>query len=509
MLTLFLNKAKQIQMTLLKRIWLLLKSRFSLRYLIVLIALAFIGMFLLTALPRIFYPYDLDFIEDSMLMQSLRVANGLPIFVPPSVEFVPHLYMPLYSWLGGLLIKIFGVGYAPLRLLSFAATIISTLMIYFIARRENQQRWIAFVCAGLFLGGYRISGFWYELVRVDSLFVALSIGGCALGIYAGRSNRRLMLAAIVLTLAFFTKQTSLLFGAALAVYLLITIGRRAWLFIGAYATLVISALFIVNALTNGWFIYHTFTIAASDPIEGGRIINYLRFELFGVMAVLSVMAIIIVGLSWHRLKLQSLRNQPWLITIGAAAIISGVGRASAGGNLNNLMIVYALMCLAPALLVRETESRSRSKTWGRVISIGLALQFVLGVYNPLRTIPTSEMRQAGDRLIERIASIDGEVYVAMHPYYAWLAGKQPSAQLATIWYGREHGQLPLPEDFVARLRDRYYAAIISDESFFEIDPPVQQLFTQTYQPLTQLDVDAAPATLTGVVVRPQVIYGPK
>jgi hypothetical protein len=33
---------------------------------VVLIAVVFIAMFFFTALPRIFYPYDLDFIEDSM-----------------------------------------------------------------------------------------------------------------------------------------------------------------------------------------------------------------------------------------------------------------------------------------------------------------------------------------------------------------------------------------------------------------------------------------------------------
>ncbi len=494
----------------LKNILPALKDRLSLRGLVVLAALAFIGMYLLAALPRVFYPYDLDFIEDGMLMQSLRVANGLPIFVPPSVEFVPHLYMPLYSWLGGGLIKIFGVSYAPLRWLSLASTIASALLIYYIARRESGPRWIAFACAGLFLGGYRISGFWYELVRVDSLFVALSLVGCALGIDAGRSNRRLILAALVLALAFFTKQTSLLFGAGLSFYLLIALGRRAWLFIGIYATSVSLPLIIINALTGGWFIYHTFTIAASDPIEGGRIVNYLRFELFGLMAILSVMAIAVGGLSWRRSRFHALRDRPWLIGIGAAAIISAAGRASAGGNVNNLMAVYAFLCLAPAMLLREWQmdnqkilARLRPSTW---IAIGVLIQFALGAYNPLRYIPTSEMRQAGDRLIQHIASIDGEVYVAMHPYYAWLAGKQPAAQLATIWYGREHGQLPLPDDFVARLRDRYYAAIISDESFFEVDPPVQQLIMQYYRPLEQLDVSEAPATLTGVVVRPQLIY---
>ena len=42
---------------------------------VVLIAAAFIALFFYTALLRLRYPYDLDFVEDSMLMQSLRIAT--------------------------------------------------------------------------------------------------------------------------------------------------------------------------------------------------------------------------------------------------------------------------------------------------------------------------------------------------------------------------------------------------------------------------------------------------
>ena len=139
----------------------------------------------------------------------------------------------------------------------------------------------------------------------------------------------------------------------------------------------------------------------------------------------------------------------------------------------------------------------------------ILIQFALGVYNPLRYIPTAEMRRSGDRLIERIASIDGEVLVMMHPYYARLAGKQPSAQIATIWYARDRGAQPLPHDFVSRIRGHYYAAIISDESAFETEPDIRDLIEQYYVPAGELDVSEAPATMTGVVVQPKRLYFPQ
>ena len=60
-------------------------------------------MFVLTAIPRFLYSYDLNLIEDGLLMTALREATGQPVFIAPQAEFTPHVYMPLYTWLGGLL----------------------------------------------------------------------------------------------------------------------------------------------------------------------------------------------------------------------------------------------------------------------------------------------------------------------------------------------------------------------------------------------------------------------
>lgn len=500
----------------------------------VLAALVFGVMYFLVAIPRVFYPYDLDFLEDSMLMQSLRIANGQPIYVPPNADFVPHVYMPLYAWLGGLLLKITGPSFAPLRLLSLAATIATAVLIYAIAQRESGLRWIGFTCAGLFLGGYRISGFWYELVRVDSLFVTLALAGLLLGVYGDRSNKWLILLAGVCALAFWTKQTGLIFAVGLTIYLLFTVGRRAWLFVSMFGALAIMPIVVLNAFTEGWFAYYAFGVASSNSIEIARLVDYVRFELFGLMAGLSVMALAASALGLRRAGVGVIRDQPWLIGIAAAVLISGAGRASVGGNQNNLMPAYALLCLAPAILMREwsisrrTEDESHTADdpirhaplpsrlpsnvdhWHvGLIAAAIVIQFAIGHYNPLRQFPRPDLRQSGDRLIERIASFDGEVLVMMHPYYAWLAGKQPSAQIATMWHTRERGQLPLPADFARRIQNRHYAAIISDETLFETDPALAELLNANYVRGAELTEFDAPPVLTGMFARPQVVYVPR
>ncbi len=474
-------------------------------------ALLFSVMYFATAIPRLFYPYDLDFVEDGLLLTSLRLAAGQPVFLPPNADFVPHVYMPLYTWLGGLIFAVTGPSFSSLRLLSLTALLTSTGLVFWITRRESGQNWLALVCAGLLLGGYRLTGFWYELVRVDTLFVALTLSGLTLATYAAPKKLGLAAAGGMLALAFLTKQTGLIFGLGAFIYLLTFIGRRAWLFGATFGLLALLPLAGLNWLTQGWFWFYTFHIASVNPVEFERVVHYLGLELLGQMVGLSTLALAAAGLGFRRAGWRIIALQPWLLWLGLAALVSGLGRASIGGNLNNLMPVYTLLCLSPALLWREWASRpNRFSRWQvGLISALILLQFVSGVYNPLRYQPTPAMRQSGDHLIAALTATEGEVLVMMHPYYAWLADKTPSAQIAALWYTRDRGALPLPEDLVTRLKGHYYALIISDNSLFEAEPALQQLLDTYYQPAQTLGPDDAPPTLTGMVVRPAVMYVPK
>lgn len=474
-------------------------------------AALFTAMFGLTVIPRLLFPYDLDFIEDGLLMTSLRVANGQPVFIAPQAEFTPHVYMPLYTWLGGSLFRLFGVGFIPLRGLSLAATLLCALLIFFVARRESGQAWLALLCAGLFLGGYRLNGFIYDVARVDSLFLALSLAGLVLGVYGNGRGWGQVGAATFLALAFLTKQTAILLGLGLGVFLLFRVGRQAWRYWGVWVALTAGPVLWLNVTSEGWFWYYTVHIAGINPVTLERLLTFAIYEIPVLMGGLTAMTGAAALLAIRRAGWRGLPGQPWFIWLALGLVISGMGRASVGGNLNNRLMAYSLLCLGPALLAHEWAHRPalRPRRLDAVIVALALLQFALGVYNPWRYIPTPAMRQSGDRLVETIATTDGEVLVLLHPYYAWLAGKSPSAQIAALWHARERGTLPLPSDFAARLAAGHYALIISDDSIFETDPALQQLLTAAYGPPTALSATESPPTLAGLHVQPRLVYRPQ
>jgi hypothetical protein len=275
---------------------------------------------------------------------------------------------------------------------------------------------------------------------------------------------------------------------------------------------------MIDWFTSGWFFYHIFYIGSADPTDVGRLTHFLRSEIFGLMAGLSLMVVMAFIEGAWRSKLRILIEQPWFIGIGLAILISGLGRYRVGGNLNDLMPAYALLCLAPAIFMKMFElgfaadeqlyqaPRFRRLNW---LAAGLILmQFALVRYSPDSHIPTLVLRQSGDRLVQRIGSTQGPVLVMMHPYYALLAGKVPSPQIATMWYVRHRGDLPIPIDFANRIKNHYYSEIISDESFFETQPDLHALITQNYYQAELLEPGQSPATDTGVNVQPKIIYLP-
>jgi hypothetical protein len=76
-------------------------------------------VFLWVSLQRIRYPLDLEWMESGMMCHALRLLLGQGIYVPPSVDFIPHLYTPLYPALLALLGKLTGdVSYLAARLVS-------------------------------------------------------------------------------------------------------------------------------------------------------------------------------------------------------------------------------------------------------------------------------------------------------------------------------------------------------------------------------------------------------
>ncbi|MGH9885736.1 MAG: hypothetical protein ACREBE_09420, partial [bacterium] len=60
---------------------------------------------------RVAYPYDLEWMEGGLLHHALRIRQAQGIYLPPSVDFIPYLYTPLYPTLIAVFGGPFGISY--------------------------------------------------------------------------------------------------------------------------------------------------------------------------------------------------------------------------------------------------------------------------------------------------------------------------------------------------------------------------------------------------------------
>src|ERR1700678_2761250 len=55
-------------------------------------------LFVVTALRRLRYPYELEQLEGYNFLSALRVFRGQTLYPRPSLEFVPYMYPPGYFY---------------------------------------------------------------------------------------------------------------------------------------------------------------------------------------------------------------------------------------------------------------------------------------------------------------------------------------------------------------------------------------------------------------------------
>ena len=73
-------------------------------------------------LLRAAYPFPIDLLEHGAILQVDRVRAGQPIYVEPTLGYVPMIYGPLYFYLAGAVTAVVREPLLGLRLVSFAAS---------------------------------------------------------------------------------------------------------------------------------------------------------------------------------------------------------------------------------------------------------------------------------------------------------------------------------------------------------------------------------------------------
>lgn len=461
------------------------------------------------AASRMGYPFELEWMEGAQLGHVRRVLAGRSLYVRPSLSFVPTPYPPLFSYVSAGFAAVLGVGFTPLRLVSFLASAGSLALVYRLVARETGVAFSGAVAACLFAATYRLCGFWFDVGRVDSLFLLLVLGA-AYVVRFGSSRGWPYVGGALLALAFFTKQTALPIAAALATYRLVVDRRGGARLAATAAALIVGGTALLDALHAGWLTYYVFRVPTGFVLDRPRLLSIATDDLLKPLPV----AILGAGYSLRADLRGPSRRRGLFYALMAAGMIGPAcaSRALVGGYRNALMPAFAALAVLFGLGVDRAMARARAaRSWlpGLGVCLLCVVQFGLLAYDPAEQVPTAADRAAGRRLVATLAALDGEVLVQSHDYLLALAGKRPHAHASAVFNVMTSGTAPgaeLFEAFREALRRQRFRAIVCDEDTFRMRKHIEEHYVPSGRVFGRRDVFF---TVTGTRTRPEVIYIPK
>ncbi len=256
-------------------------------------ALWYLGAYLVVALARLNYPYDLEWMEGGTLEHVARVLGGRPLYVAPSLEFTPYIYAPLYYYVAAPSAYLFGLRLLPLRLVSFAASLGVFALIAALVHGRTRSRLGALVGAGLFAALFDRAGAFFDLARVDSLALFFALLGVWLLL---ASERQDVAAGLLLAAACFTKQSMLLMAGPVVL-------ARAWSLRGpgrlrcvaVFVGVAAGGTLLLHLRTHGWSTYYLFTLPASHLWVSGAWFRYWRDDLFKAVPVAMLALVLVIA----------------------------------------------------------------------------------------------------------------------------------------------------------------------------------------------------------------------
>jgi len=397
-----------------------------LRGVIGLLAAFLLLSFLYAAARRLWFPFEVEWIESNMLVSVLRIAHGQGLYVAPTLDYVPFLYAPLYLYLSAAVTRLVGVGnhgYAALRLVSALSSVVSCVAVHALVMSETRRHIAGIAAAGVFIGCYAILGGFYDIGRVDSLFVCLLL----LALLAQRRGHP-VLAALLWVATFQTKQTVL----PLAVFILCADWQRPRRVIAGLTTFLSAtaiSIVLLNHATGGWYNFYIFKVARGLPLVGRQIALYVPQQVLAPLAI--AWMIVLAALILTRPSFKTATGMFYAFV--TVALLGGIWfvESHAGASANAMMPVYAwtavLFGVALSRLLSQAEA-SQTPRFALLTLTVAAAQLVALIYNPGRFVPTAAARQLSQEFVDQLRVLPGDVYVLNHSYDAILAGKQPHAE---------------------------------------------------------------------------------
>jgi len=373
-----------------------------------------IGAYLYISLSRLTYPFALEWLEGNSLVEVHRILSGQALYPAPTAGYVPDGYPPLYFAVSAAAARVFGVSYLPLRLVSLLSSLACFALLGRLVQRETGSIAAGTAAAGLFAATYFATDTWFDVGRVDSLFLALSMGGLYTARYM-RGTRGAIAVGVLLAAAALTKQTALAEGVAVIAVLIAGPRRRLACIAALTGAVVLGISTLVLALTTGgWYLYYVFELMAQHSLSGSGF-GWFWTALLSTMGIAACAAV-----------LGARRVPPVLLAGCAALAVEGyTALVHSGGGLNDVLPAYLAVALLAGLAL------GHGSAWWTASAAGLLVlaqsAFLLTGFHPSQAIPTRADRAVGERLILGLQALGGTVAIPADPGLSVLARMTPTA----------------------------------------------------------------------------------
>ncbi len=354
------------------------------------VALAYPVAFLLAAALRVPSPLPLDGLEYAIVRGVRRLLNGQPVYGAPTLRYVPLVYTPFYYYVSALVARVTGPGFLPLRLVSLGSSVLSLGVIFALVRRETESLRAAALAACLYAALFRAGGAWFDVARVDALFMLLVL----VAMYALRAARgpaSLAAAGALFGLAFFAKQPAIVVAAIMLVPLAIERGRAAWWAVAGCAAMMLGGFVLLQKLSGGWFSYYTLELALSQPMQPQRIVGFLTSAMLDPMPLAALAPLLFLVRRVREAAGLAVSDVRFYAAGAVAMLAASLGSELIHGSfLNAALPVHAWLCVTFGLAyhhLRRLGWRLGDWTGELVLTAACLAQFALLSYPPSALAP--------------------------------------------------------------------------------------------------------------------------
>ncbi len=371
----------------------------------------------------------------------VRVLAGKPLYAAPGYDFIAMIYPPLYFYVAAPLAWLTQNVMFSIRLVSMMSSLAAFALLYAICRARQLPCVLGLLAVGFAAAAYKATGYWFDIGRVDMLFLALLL--LAFLLVTMTTNHQVLMGAaagVVLALGFATKQQAAVAYPFLLISLLIAQRRRQALVFGVSAAVLMAAfVLLINTASGGWFQFYVFTLPAAAPASAAWFAETWRLHLspaFWPLVALAVLGVVVALVSSHRRE-----NAPRLISLALLVmpllIMSSLSLAKQWGYVNGFLPAAFGLALAGSEAVFYAMRTPFKLRWLRVGVLAptlllVWLQFGVSRYDPRDQIPSSASMAAGYAALERISRAPTPIFAPTDAYLLDMIGQPIHFQASTL-----------------------------------------------------------------------------